>query len=173
MEPESPLPVNTNTEECPAEGEEESKNDGDTRNDFGPSDSFMAALRSKRLFGDVVDDDVNICEDVVRDEGEDDGVNEEAMDVLAALMEFESDVDSDVEFEDKSDAFQQDDDAMRRLEWRVYDQAHSDELQLDKAAELYSGSFGVTRSAGAYVESPTGMFFLLLSSEATVGAHRQ
>ncbi|KUF79814.1 hypothetical protein AM587_10001746 [Phytophthora nicotianae] len=85
----------------------------------------MAALRSKRLFGDVVDDDVNICEDVVRDEGEDDGVNEEAMDVLAALMEFESDVDSDVEFEDKSDAFQQDDDAMRRLEWRVYDQAHS------------------------------------------------
>ncbi|ETP14739.1 hypothetical protein F441_10311 [Phytophthora nicotianae CJ01A1] len=173
MEPESPLPVNTNTEECPAEGEEESKNDGDTRNDFGPSDSFMAALRSKRLFGDVVDDDVNICEDVVRDEGEDDGVNEEAMDVLAVLMEFESDVDSDVEFEDKSDAFQQDDDAMRRLEWRVYDQAHSDELQLDKAAELYSGSFGVTRSAGAYVESPTGMFFVLLSSEATVGAHRQ
>ncbi|ETM44795.1 hypothetical protein L914_10006 [Phytophthora nicotianae] len=151
MEPESPLPVNTNTEECPAEGEEESKNDGDTRNDFGPSDSFMAALISKRLFGDVVDDDVNICEDVVRDEGEDDGVNEEAMDVLAALMEFESDVDSDVEFEDKSDAFQQDDDAMRRLEWRVYDQAHSDELQLDKAAELYSGSFSVTRSAGAAV----------------------
>lgn len=43
-------------------------------------------------------------------ENEENGVDDEALDVPAVLVELESDVDS--EFEDESDAFQQDNEAM-------------------------------------------------------------
>ncbi|POM65721.1 Hypothetical protein PHPALM_18525 [Phytophthora palmivora] len=49
--------------------------------------------------------------------------------------------------------------------WEVYDQHHSGGLQLEKAVDLYRGSWGITRSAAAYASSPLGMFFYFISKK--------
>ncbi|POM60427.1 hypothetical protein PHPALM_30725 [Phytophthora palmivora] len=79
------------------------------------TDHFMEALRTEGLFGPLKADDVNPCKEPFHDEDEfDDG--EDALDVPSAdHSDYESDVDSDEDFEDDSDAFQQDDVAMRTL----------------------------------------------------------
>ncbi|GMG17619.1 unnamed protein product [Phytophthora fragariaefolia] len=77
---------------------------------------------------------------------------------------YESEVESDDEFEDESSEFAQDDTVMRAMAatgWEVYDQHHSD-LQLEGAGDLYSGTWGITRSAAAYASSPLGMFFYFI-----------
>ncbi|ETP27065.1 hypothetical protein F441_00386 [Phytophthora nicotianae CJ01A1] len=147
--------------------EEEAKRDEGSADDVAVFDTenFMEALRSEQLFGPVPADDVNVCTDDDQDADDDDDDAEDdgdALGVPAASLEYESEVESDSDFEDDSDAFAQDDDAMRGLRWRVFDQNKSDELQLSGATDLYSGSFGVTKSAAAYAKSPLGMFFYFL-----------
>ncbi|POM75938.1 hypothetical protein PHPALM_6887 [Phytophthora palmivora] len=107
----------------------------DTANDNAldvfDTDHFMEALQTEKLFGPLEADDVNLCKEPFHDEDEvDDG--EDALDVpLADHSDYESDVDSDEDFEDDSDAFQQDYVAMRTLGdsgWKIYDELHCGKL---------------------------------------------
>ncbi|POM72432.1 hypothetical protein PHPALM_10850 [Phytophthora palmivora] len=112
---------------------EETKTDtgNDNALDVFDTDHFMEALRTERLLGPLEADDVNLCKEPFRDEDEvDDG--EDALDVPSAdHSDYESDVDSDEDFEDDSDAFQQDDVAVRTLResgWKIYDEFHCGKL---------------------------------------------
>ncbi|POM77589.1 Hypothetical protein PHPALM_5006, partial [Phytophthora palmivora] len=130
-------------------------------------DQFMDALRTESLFGPVATDDINLCDsrDVVA-EDEDAAVSDEELGVPASLaVEYDSDIVSDSDFEDESELFEQDDSAMRELGvsgWTIYDEHQSSDLQLPGATDLYGGSYGPTRSAAAFAESPLGMFFYFM-----------
>ncbi|POM66722.1 Hypothetical protein PHPALM_17369 [Phytophthora palmivora] len=157
-------PVAEITEGRSSDAEEEFKSEEGVADDVGvfDSDYFMEALRREQLFGPVAVDDVNVGEEMISDDEEDADDGGDALDVPAASLEYESDVDSDGDFEDDSDTFEQDDDAMRGLSWRIFDQARSYELKLTGATDFYNGLYGVTKSAAAFAKSPLGMFFYFL-----------
>ncbi|GMF57833.1 unnamed protein product [Phytophthora fragariaefolia] len=142
---------------------EETKDEYDGNNDVSVFDTehFMDAMREEQLFGLVALDDVHYCAELIHDDNEADNGDKDSIGVSSGLV-YESVTESDDEFEDDSDAFQQADGAMRDLQWRTYDQSHCDVLWLDGASDLYSGTSGVTRSAAAYAKSPLGMFFYFL-----------
>ncbi|ETO75572.1 hypothetical protein F444_08877 [Phytophthora nicotianae P1976] len=109
-------------------------------------------------------EDINVGYGSARDVRSELGTEEE-LDVPAEPGSvYESEVDSDSDFDDDSSAFLQDDTDMRQLTatgWDIYDEHHSGDVVLD-AAELYDGSFGPTRPAAAFAESPLGIFFYFL-----------
>ncbi|POM62847.1 hypothetical protein PHPALM_27940 [Phytophthora palmivora] len=146
------------------DAEEEFKSEEGVADDVGVFDSvyFMDALRRGQLFGPVTVDDTKVGEEMISDDEEDADDGGDALGVPAASPEYESDVDSDGDFEDDSDTFEQDDDAMRGLRWRIFDQAISDELKFARATDFYNGLYGVTKSAAAFAKSPLGMFSYFL-----------
>ncbi|POM70224.1 Hypothetical protein PHPALM_13367 [Phytophthora palmivora] len=129
------------------------------------SPHFIDAMRAERLFGPVAADDVNISEHPLAPEEEVESISD-PVDAPANLSDYyESEVESDYEFEDESSGFAQDDTVMRAMAatgWEVYDQHHSEDLQLEGAGDLYSGTWGITRSAAGYASSPLGMFFYFI-----------
>ncbi|GMF14491.1 unnamed protein product [Phytophthora fragariaefolia] len=137
---------------------------GEIALDAFDSPRFIDAMRAERLFGPVAADDVNINEHRLAPEEEVKSISD-PVDAPADLSDYyESEVESDDEFEDESSEFAQDDTVMRAMAatgWEVYDQHHSD-LQLEGAGDFYSGTWGITRSAAAYASSPLGMFFYFI-----------
>ncbi|KAL3657252.1 PiggyBac transposable element-derived 4 [Phytophthora oleae] len=108
-------------------------------------------MRTEKLFGPVSADDVNMSRPF---RGDDEVESEnDAVGVPAGIPDaYESEVESDDEFEDDSNMFEQDDDAMRTMSatgWDLYDDHHSGELQVPGADDLYAGTWGPTRSAAA------------------------
>ncbi|ETO99968.1 hypothetical protein F441_22605 [Phytophthora nicotianae CJ01A1] len=73
-------------------------------------------------------------------------------------------LESDPVFDDESGVFQQDDAAMRGLGesgWKIYDQDHCADRSLS-GADLYTGRWGITKSAAAFADSPLSMLFYFL-----------
>ncbi|POM70679.1 Hypothetical protein PHPALM_12849, partial [Phytophthora palmivora] len=89
---------------------------------------FIEAMRAEMLFGPVAADDVNISEHPLAPEEEVESISD-PVDAPANLSDYyESEVESDYEFEDESSGFAQDDTVMRAMAatgWEVYDQHHS------------------------------------------------
>eukprot|EP00644_Phytophthora_capsici_P000560 jgi/Phyca11/100491/e_gw1.4.276.1 len=123
----------------------------------------MDALREEQLYG-IDPTDINL-DDGGRFDGDSDRGTDEELDLpVEDHGAYESEVESDSDFEDDSDNFLQNNADMRALSdtgWNIYDENHSGELALD-AEELYAGSWGPTRSAAAFAESPLGIFFYFL-----------
>ncbi|KAI9998425.1 hypothetical protein PInf_002812 [Phytophthora infestans] len=119
------------------------------------TEGFIDAMRTEVLFGPLATDDIRVSSEPFPDDAESDDEDDA----------YDSEIESDTEFEDESELFRQDDDAMRQLGlsgWKLYDENHSGELQLDSADDLYNGTFGPTKSAAAFAASPLGMFFYFL-----------
>ncbi|POM69866.1 Hypothetical protein PHPALM_13809 [Phytophthora palmivora] len=129
------------------------------------SPRFIDAMRAERLFGPVAADDVNISDHPLAPEEEVESISD-PVDAPANLSDYyESEVESDYKFEGENSGFAQDDTVMRAMAatgWEVYDQHHSEDLQLEGSGDLYSGTWGITRSAAAYASSPLGMFFYFI-----------
>ncbi|ETL85036.1 hypothetical protein L917_15297 [Phytophthora nicotianae] len=143
----------------------ESKSE-DTANDLDSfnRDDVLDAMRVENLFGPIAADDINVAGEsfAYGAESEDD---DEAFDETGSdEEEFADEVESDREFEDESDLFQQDDPAMRELGnsgWEIYDQDHCADRSLS-GADLYTGRWGITKSAAAFADSPLSMLFYFL-----------
>ncbi|GMF50293.1 unnamed protein product [Phytophthora fragariaefolia] len=174
--------ANLDTERDPTDFEEEKEEDtigaGNTSGsglDAFDSLHITDAMRCERLFGPVDADDINISEDFVEPKEEVESVSDpvNAPEYLSvphesAIDSYESDLESDDEFKDDSSLFEQDYVAMRAMGasgWDIYDRNHSGDLQLDGATDLYTGTWGPTRSAAAYASSPLGMCFYFLPKE--------
>ncbi|OWY92285.1 hypothetical protein PHMEG_00038778, partial [Phytophthora megakarya] len=64
--------------------------------------------------------------------------------------------------------FDMTDDELREIGasgWTIYDEGHSQNLQVPAATDYYDGPWGPTRSAVAYADSPLAMFFYSLPKE--------
>ncbi|ETK78371.1 hypothetical protein L915_15583 [Phytophthora nicotianae] len=114
--------------------------------------SSTATSRKQGEFHEEPTDDINVAGEsfAYGAESEDD---EETFDETGNdEEEYADEVESDPEFEDESDLFQQDDPAMRELGksgWKIYDQDHCANLSLG-GADLYMGRWGITKSAAAF-----------------------
>ncbi|ETL31837.1 hypothetical protein L916_15444, partial [Phytophthora nicotianae] len=87
-----------------------------------------------------------------------------SMSRLSLLPMYADEVESDPVFDDESGVFQQDDAAMRGLGesgWKIYDQDHCADRSLS-GADLYTGRWGITKSAAAFADSPLSMLFYFL-----------
>ncbi|KAI9980193.1 hypothetical protein PInf_026678 [Phytophthora infestans] len=106
----------------------------DTLDDFD-GEEFLAALRSEALFEPTASDNINVVEEPILDEynlEDDESAFEEQGNDFG---DYESDIESDPEFEDESVLFEQDDDEMRVLgnsRWDIYDEAHGGKSVLNR-----------------------------------------
>lgn len=111
-------------------GKEESKRGSGVANglDEFDCDSYMDALRGELLFDKIDPADINVGYGSASDVSSELGTEEE-LDVPAEPESvYESEVDSDSDFDDDSSAFLQDDTNMRQLTatgWDIYDEHHS------------------------------------------------
>ncbi|KAG1685457.1 hypothetical protein DVH05_008347 [Phytophthora capsici] len=90
------------------------------------SPEFIDAMRSEQLFGAVDADDVNVSREALPCQEEVESISDPVDDPLPDY--YESEVDSDSDFDDESHLFEQDNDAMRVLTasgWDLYDERHS------------------------------------------------
>ncbi|EEY63312.1 uncharacterized protein PITG_15014 [Phytophthora infestans T30-4] len=133
----------------------------------------MEGLRKEPLFGPTADDDVNLVDSADScdsdSDADDDGILEDN-EVITSSLEGANDVEDVPMTEDVSEAellgFTED--ALRDIAgngWVTYDEEHSEDFQVDAAADYYDGEFGSTRSAVAYEDSPLRMFFYFLPKE--------
>lgn len=92
------------------------------------TEGFIDAMRTEVLFGPLATDDINVSSEPFPDDGESDDEDDAVAPPSAVCVEYESEIESDTEFEDESELFRQDDDAMRQLGlsgWKLYDENHS------------------------------------------------
>ncbi|KAJ8524872.1 hypothetical protein ON010_g16244 [Phytophthora cinnamomi] len=108
-----------------SDASEEAKTD-DEPDDLGAfeRDNFMDAMRAENLFPPLTPDDVNVVPDIFSVSDESEEGDSAFYDIDPELEEFVDDVESDSEYEDEGENFQQDDDEMRGLEWEIFDQDH-------------------------------------------------
>ncbi|POM69261.1 Hypothetical protein PHPALM_14473 [Phytophthora palmivora] len=129
----------------------------------------MDALRAESLFGRELSDDVNVGSEA-GDVDEDTNVSDEEHGVPSAFDSYGSDIESESNFQDESQVFEQGDSMhmLGTLGRRTFDEHHCGELQLSGADDLYSGSWGPTRSAPAFALSSLGMFFYFLPKKLRI-----
>ncbi|ETP22213.1 hypothetical protein F441_04405 [Phytophthora nicotianae CJ01A1] len=113
--------------------------------DVFDSPHFIDAMRTERLFGPLDVDDVNIAEHYLEPREDVESVRDPVDTPVDLSDSYETEVESDDDFEDDSNEFGQDDTAMRAMAAsgrEIYDQNHCGDLQIDGADDLYKGTWG-------------------------------
>ncbi|KUF81618.1 hypothetical protein AM587_10011131 [Phytophthora nicotianae] len=113
--------------------------------DVFDSPHFIDAMRTERLFGPLDADDVNIAEHYLEPREDVESVRDPVDTPVDLSDSYETEVESDDDFEDDSNEFGQDDTAMRAMAAsgrEIYDQNHCGDLQIDGADDLYKGTWG-------------------------------
>ncbi|GMF55311.1 unnamed protein product [Phytophthora fragariaefolia] len=159
---EQEVPVAADRHPDVADIDEETKENSTNGLDRFDRDDFLDVMRTENLFAPVVLDDANITNEYFSTSGDSDDDDESVFDEIESDQEVYADeVESDPEFDDENDLFQQDDGAMRALDWELYDQDYCADLSLD-SADFYTGRWGITKSAAAFAESPLEMLYYFL-----------
>lgn len=128
---------------------------------------FMASFTTCDLFDEASEDDPNISDVPLVEEDKVD--TEEAVTELLDTDFYSDIVDDDWDVADDSalsagPAVGVSKSELVEIEapWTTYNESKSSELQLDAAADLYSGRSGRAESARAFAASPLGLFYYFL-----------
>eukprot|EP00644_Phytophthora_capsici_P000943 jgi/Phyca11/121179/e_gw1.43.143.1 len=129
----------------------------------------MIALSQRVWLDDPDKDDPNLCESDCSSEATD----IEHYDTIAAMLNgmdddaFYEDVDDEdwvPREEDHDDPDFMSGEALEEVaaSWKVYDETHSEEIQLNGATDLYAGRHNPTESARAFGDSLLGSFYYFM-----------
>ncbi|KAI9982002.1 hypothetical protein PInf_009790 [Phytophthora infestans] len=115
----------------------------EAKTDDGPDDltafdrdNFMDAMRAENLFPPPALDDINVGSEAFSVSDDSDEEDSAFCDFDPDLEEYMDEVESDSDFEDEGEAFQQDDDEMKGLEWELTAQANDPNKRVEDLRDI-------------------------------------